>query len=212
MGQSITRSLLTQRRNLRTSCLTPSRMEETLLSCSKSDSTANSEWTWPYDTWFVRLPGNWPRSWGPGASTASHNLCKFTNRWSSRLWSTALRQSTTRPKQLWQESMRCRGAFSVNAAFLTKRRSYISTSSHWRLDGTSQCWVWFIVRFSEVARASASSETWQTIFNTQEPTSFAKFVTLRIGTRWCLQSVTLSCGLAAECGFHAARTSGSFQI
>ena len=47
----------TQRRNLRTSCLTPSRME-TLLNCSESASTANSRWTWPYETWLVRLLGN----------------------------------------------------------------------------------------------------------------------------------------------------------
>ena len=107
-------------------------------------------WTWPYETWSVRLLGNWPRSWGPGASTASRNLCKFTNRRSFRLLSTAFLQCTTRPKQLW----RCRGALSANAVSLTKRRSYISTSPHWRLDGTSLCWVWFIVRFSDVARGT----------------------------------------------------------
>ena len=39
------------------SCLTPSRME-TLLNCSESSSTANSGWTWPYETWLVRLLGN----------------------------------------------------------------------------------------------------------------------------------------------------------
>ena len=56
-GAEQTRSLLTQRRNLCTSCLTPSRME-TLLNFSESASTANSGWTWPYETWSVRLLGN----------------------------------------------------------------------------------------------------------------------------------------------------------
>ena len=26
--------------------------------CTESASTANSGWTWPYETWFVRLLGN----------------------------------------------------------------------------------------------------------------------------------------------------------
>ena len=133
-GAEQTRSLLTQRRNLCTSCPTPSRMEilfkllgicfDCKLRMDLAVRDVVSQASWKLST-ILR-------------TRRFHGVSQHVQVKKSQV---LLLQCTTRPKQLWQESTRCRGAFSANAVSLTKRRSYISTSPDWSLDGTSLCWV-----------------------------------------------------------------------
>ena len=83
---------------------------------------------------------------------ASHNLCKFTNRRSFRLLSTAPRQCTTWPEQLWQ------GIDAVQRRFL--RECGLSDEEallHFNRptgDSTEHRYAGFDSSFSEVARGT----------------------------------------------------------